>query len=578
MPAISIVSPEDNGNIIFLNPETPDPTNIRLEIRGDKNRPDFFQWFNFKLKGDKGTHHKLKIENANKVKYNEWNKYEPYNVYASYDGDGWFNVDTVYDEKTGHLSMDLILEQEEVQFAFFPPYHYARHLKLIQKAEKISNCTVTTLGQTNHGRDVTLLTFGTPAEHKKEIWLIARQHPGEPQAEWYAEGLIDYLAQAQPDLFEQYTFRVVPNMNPDGTFDGNLRTNGHGEDLNRKWQSANLQDSPEVYLVFEAMKKIGVDLFLDLHSDEIIPVPFLDRAHVSCPQIHKKLEEIEQQFMDLYIKINQHMQNDLNYGESDRTSPENMTLAAIAIGQYFHCPAFTLEMPTKSWSIQQCKSLAHDFFEVLVVFDPKHAYEYVTLDSARQEAVLQNVSKGIYKNVLSYVLMERPELLNDPDLSKAISAHGTTPNHLRMVREYMDRIHFVGHFLSIKAKWQEMEKKAETNPKYVEAAAVAKKLTIKLVDEVAVLLQLDESSTSTQKKTAFKDSCLQHINDAKPVLEQHRGWKGILTAILFVLALPVTLALYAAGLFSIKTDSAKELGKLETSLQKDIVEVRGPRD
>lgn len=39
-------------------------------------------------------------------------------------------------------------------------------------------------------------------------------------------------------------------MNPDGTFDGNLRTNGHGEDLNRKWQSANMQDSLEVYLVF----------------------------------------------------------------------------------------------------------------------------------------------------------------------------------------------------------------------------------------------------------------------------------------------------------------------------------------
>ncbi len=34
-----------------------------------------------------------------------------------------------------------------------------------------------------------------------------------------------------------------------------------------------MHDSPEVYLVLEAMKKIGVDLFLDLHSDEIIPEP-----------------------------------------------------------------------------------------------------------------------------------------------------------------------------------------------------------------------------------------------------------------------------------------------------------------
>jgi murein tripeptide amidase MpaA len=578
MSAISIVSPLDNGNIIFINPETTDPQNVRLEIRGDKNRPDFFQWFNFKLKGDIGTHYSLTIENAKKVKYNEWNKYEPYQVYASYDGDNWFNVDTVYNEKTGHLTMDLTLKQADVQCAFFPPYDYGRHIQLIEKAKNISNCTVTSLGQTNHGRDITLLTFGMPAEHKKEIWLIARQHPGEPQAEWYAEGLIEYLAQEHPSIFEHYTFRVVPNMNPDGTFDGNLRTNGHGVDLNRMWQSPSMQDSPEVYLVFEAMKKIGVDLFVDLHSDEIIPKPFLDKAHVYCPKIHKKLEVREQQFMDLYIQLNRHMQNELNYGEADRAVPENMTFAAIAIGHYFHCPAFTLEMPTKSWSIQQCKDLAYDFFKVLAAFDPKHAHEYLTLDSAPQETVLQKVSKGIYKNVLSYVLVERPDLLNDSDLSNSIIAHGSTPSLLCMVREYLDRVQFVAHFLSIKAKWQEMEKKAETDPKYVEAAATAKNLTIKLVDEIAILLKSDDSVTATQKKTAFKDSCLQHINDAKPVLEQHRGWGGVLRAILFVLALPVTLALYAGGLFSIKTDSAQKIEKCATSLQEDVTEVgvQGP--
>jgi hypothetical protein len=46
------------------------------------------------------------------------------------------------------------------------------------------------------------------------IWLIARQHPGEPQAEWYAEGLIEHLAN-NTSLLDHYTFHIVPNMNPE---------------------------------------------------------------------------------------------------------------------------------------------------------------------------------------------------------------------------------------------------------------------------------------------------------------------------------------------------------------------------
>lgn len=367
MPLIS--SPEDNGNIVVLNSDN--NNNISLEIRGDNNRPDFFQWFNFNLKGNVGEHYVINIENANRVKYPEWNLYEPYKTYASYGNDEWFTLDTVYCEQSGKLTMNLILTQDEIQIAFFPPYNYERHLFLIKYARMIPHCNVSTLGKTNgeDGRDITLLTFGKPSINinAKKIWLIARQHPGEPQAEWFAEEIIKTLVD-RPELFEKYTFFIVPNMNPDGTYYGNLRTNKEGKDLNRMWQNPTIEDSPEVYYVLQKMRETGVDFFMDIHSDEIIPKPFLDEAHPSCPVIDKVLEDQEHDFMNLYIAHNPDMQNELNYGEKDRNDSVNMTLAAMAVGSEFRCPAFTLEMPTKSWSLQQCKSLAEDYLKVLDIF------------------------------------------------------------------------------------------------------------------------------------------------------------------------------------------------------------------
>lgn len=365
-----ISSPSDNGNINIVNAD--DANNISLEIRGDSNRPDFFQWFNFNLQGETGTTYVLTIENAGKAKYPGWNKHAPYRAYASYGNDEWFFVDTIFEESTGKLVMTLPLQQEHVQIAYFPPYSYAKHLDLIKKARLMPNCEVSTLGKTNgeDGRDITLLTFGTPAEHKKEIWLIARQHPGEPQAEWYAESLIEELAIASPELFEKHTFRVVPNMNPDGTYHGNLRTNKEGNDLNRMWKqnTITMADSPEVFLVHEAMEKIGVNFFMDIHSDEEIPLAFLDEAHLSCPTPNLLLETQERAFFDLYMKLNHDMQNELNYGKKDRANEVNLTMAAASVGHEFNCPSFTLEMPTKNWSWQQCKALAKDFFKVLDAF------------------------------------------------------------------------------------------------------------------------------------------------------------------------------------------------------------------
>lgn len=67
------------------------------------------------------------------------------------------------------------------------------------------------------------LQVGTPSpDSKAVIWVICRQHPGEPMAEWFAEGLLERLTAAAADsqvqqLLGSAVLYIVPNMNPDGS-------------------------------------------------------------------------------------------------------------------------------------------------------------------------------------------------------------------------------------------------------------------------------------------------------------------------------------------------------------------------
>ena len=76
-------------------------------------------------------------------------------------------------------------------------------------------------------------------------------------------------------LREAATFHVVPNMNPDGSRRGHLRTNAAGVNLNREWHAPSAERSPEVLCVRNAMDRTGVHVAIDVHGDEAIPANFL---------------------------------------------------------------------------------------------------------------------------------------------------------------------------------------------------------------------------------------------------------------------------------------------------------------
>ncbi len=329
----------DSGNIIVKSIQK---NSVQLEIRDDTNS-EFKQWFHFNANAEVGSDVKFSILNAADCSYEKG--WEDYHVAASYDGDYWFRVETAYENK--QLVFSHKFETNSVYFAYFAPYSYQRHQKLIHSAQCEANCSHQVLGETVEGRNIDLLLIGN--SKKKPIWITARQHPGETMAEWCAEGMIEQLldednAIAQK-LLKSYCFYIVPNMNPDGSVHGNLRSNFAGANLNREWQEPSKERSPEVFYVRGMMQKTGVEAYLDLHGDEGLPYIFVAGSEGN-PSYTDTIKRLETNFSDNLKAINPDFQTEYGYPK-DEPGQSNLTIASNWVGENFDCLALTLEMPFK---------------------------------------------------------------------------------------------------------------------------------------------------------------------------------------------------------------------------------------
>lgn len=339
---MKISSNFDSGNIKVL--ANNDPLDIQLAINND-NESEFFQWFHFRLESTPFLQHKMQIGGLEKSAYPEgWDDYQ---AVASYDRQTWFRVPTSYEN--GTLTIDFEPEQSHTYFAYFAPYSYERHLDLLYWAQSHDACEIETLGETIDGRDVSLLTIGEPEEGKKKIWITARQHPGETMAEWFVEGLLHKLLDDEDPhaaaLLSKAVFYVVPNMNPDGSVRGHLRTNAVGVNLNREWAEPSLEKSPEVFYVLNKMHETGLDLYLDIHGDEALPYNFVAGSE-GIPSYDARLESLENDFKAALLTITPEFQDEFGYPK-DAPGEANLTVASCAVGEAFKALAYTIEMPFK---------------------------------------------------------------------------------------------------------------------------------------------------------------------------------------------------------------------------------------
>jgi murein tripeptide amidase MpaA len=317
---------------------------IRVNVRADSHA-EFRQWFYFRLQGARGQGCRIRFANAGLCTYVDG--WQGYRAVASYDRRQWFRVPTSFDGNT--LEIAHVPDRDSVWYAYFEPYSWERHLDLLGRVEDSPLARVRDLGSTVDGRDVNLVTVGTAGAGKRPLWVIARQHPGETMAEWFVEGMLERLTDpadaTSRALLDRGVFYVVPNMNPDGSVRGNLRTNAAGANLNREWLEPSLEKSPEVHAVRAAMHATGVAAFLDIHGDEALPYVFVDGCE-RLPSYTAEQQARDRVFTDALVAANPDFQTVHGY-PADKETKVNLSLASKHVGHRFGCLALTLEMPFK---------------------------------------------------------------------------------------------------------------------------------------------------------------------------------------------------------------------------------------
>ncbi|MBE7689593.1 M14 family metallopeptidase [Tenacibaculum piscium] len=367
----------DAGNITVVSQQE---NTTQLKIRKDTNS-HFFQWFNFKITDAiVGKTYNFCIENASESAFADG--WEDYKTTASYDAKNWFRLQNT-EYKNGKLYFSITPTQTEVDFAYFTPFTYQQHLNLVATATKSPLCTTTILGETINKKPIELLQFGTPSADKKNIWIIARQHPGESMAEWFIKGIVDRFVTKNisedttiEKLVETCCFYIIPNMNIDGSIAGNLRVNTLGINYNRVWENPNKATEPEVYYCKQKMQETGVDFLLDVHGDEAIPYNFVTSLQ-GIPSITDKILSEEIRFKKEWMSVNPEFQDVYKY-ENSAPNEANLAVCSNQIGELFKTLSFTLEMPfkdnndlpdaEKEWSGERSEALGASFLTALEGF------------------------------------------------------------------------------------------------------------------------------------------------------------------------------------------------------------------
>ena len=363
---LSISSAFDGGNIRLVGI---DGNRIDLEIVKD-NRSNFYQWFYFRLMGAAGQPVELRIVNCLESAYpHGW---PGYRACMSHDRDYWERVDTAYAD--GILTIRTTPATNSVWFAYFAPYTMERHHDFIASVSAHPAVEHRSLGQTLDGQELDYLKLGTGP---LQVWLYARQHPGESMAEWWMEGALEKLLDdADPvsrRLREKATFHIVPNMNPDGTRRGHLRTNAAGINLNREWHDPSPQRSPEVLYDRDEMDRTGLDFAMDVHGDEAIAANFL-AGFEGIPSWTEAQGALFDRFGKELVRISPDFQTEKGY-EIAAPGQANLSMSTAQVAERFGAVSMTLEMPFKDnddlpdpdhgWSPERSRALGRSCLDAL---------------------------------------------------------------------------------------------------------------------------------------------------------------------------------------------------------------------
>ena len=371
MTSIFIDAAFDSGNIDVLGIEG---CTARLAIRRD-HESEFFQWFHFRVAARAGEEVVLKITGLNDSAYpGGWPDYD---ACVSEDRAYWARAASTFDKDAdgGTLTVRYLPASDVFWVAYFAPYSMERHHDLVAEAAASEGVDYVRLGTTLDGQPIDCLEMG---EGDTQVWLYARQHPGETQAEWWVEGALECLTDpADPvarALRAKCRIHIVPNCNPDGSRRGHLRTNAVGVNLNREWAQPTPERSPEVLAIRNRMDQTGVDFAIDAHADEAIPAVFL-AGFEGIPSWREEQGEGFYRYQRILDRRTPDFQTKLGYPKAP-AGRANLSMSTNQLAERFGAVAMTLEMPYKDladfpepeqgWSPERCKLLGRECLAALV--------------------------------------------------------------------------------------------------------------------------------------------------------------------------------------------------------------------
>ena len=266
-----------------------------LIVKPDINTRGHTQWFYFSVSNTrKGTPIKFNLINMYKGDslYNRGMRPLMYSEFdSSEEGEkitgekvGWrrCGTDVCYYQnhikrKGGHyytasFTITFPHDQDTVYLAYCFPYTYSDLQKYLRELEddpkRRNRFRRRTMCQTLAGNNCDLLTITSFAcdpdslRARKGVVVSARVHPGESNASYMMKGVIDYLTGPSLDakiLRDNFVFKIVPMLNPDGVIVGNYRCNLAGVDLNRTWDAPSRKLNPTIFYLKQMIRRFMDD-------------------------------------------------------------------------------------------------------------------------------------------------------------------------------------------------------------------------------------------------------------------------------------------------------------------------------
>mmetsp|Transcript_23064 Transcript_23064/g.22456 ORF Transcript_23064/g.22456 Transcript_23064/m.22456 type:complete len:243 (+) Transcript_23064:235-963(+) len=193
---------------------------------------------------------------------------------ATYQSKSFFTLTFTYEF---HHSGDSVF------FAYCYPYTYSDLMEdLIQiELDPLRNSYLSrkTLCKTLAGVNCDYLTVTSREKieninKRKAVVISARVHPGETVGSWMMRGVLRFITDPHhPEakmLRDNFIFKIIPMLNPDGVINGNYRCSLAGCDLNRRWKNPSRVLHPTIYHTKRLVKALhaerGCVMYCDLHG------------------------------------------------------------------------------------------------------------------------------------------------------------------------------------------------------------------------------------------------------------------------------------------------------------------------